>query len=106
MTASPLAAASWARNEIVPEFSAQVPHTAAPGSAIAPMWRTADWAYLRLHQGRLAFPPTYSATTLRFWRRQLEQTWETHHDIFVYFNNDPGAAAVRDARRFRRNLGG
>lgn len=71
--------------------------------SIAPMWRTTDWAYLRLHQGRLASPPTYSATTLRFWRLQLEQTWETRHDVFVYFNNDPGAAAVRDARRFRRN---
>jgi uncharacterized protein YecE (DUF72 family) len=72
------------------------------GIAIAPMWRTTDWAYLRLHQGRLKFPPTYPAATLRSWRQHLEATWSTHEDVFVYFNNDQGAAAVRDARRFRR----
>ncbi len=69
--------------------------------AIAPDWRTTDWAYLRLHQGRLRFPPTYPTSTLRFWRKRLQETWSERDDMFVYLNNDPGAAAVLDAKRFR-----
>jgi uncharacterized protein YecE (DUF72 family) len=70
-----------------------------------PLWRTADWGYLRLHQGRLEFPPDYHPATLRRWLRLIRQTWTPSETVFVYFNNDPGAAAVRNARAMLLMLG-
>ena len=71
----------------------------------APLWRTTDWGYLRLHQGRLGFPPNYHPATLRRWLRRIHETWATAETVFVYFNNDAGAAAVRDAQAMQRMLG-
>lgn len=65
-----------------------------------PFWRTADWGYVRLHQGRADF--AYGESALRTWAgRVREAGWR---DACVYFNNDPGGAAVRNARRFARLL--
>jgi len=36
------------------------------------------------------------------WARRLASGWSPDEDCFVYFNNDPGAAAPRDAARFAR----
>ncbi|MEU6716705.1 DUF72 domain-containing protein [Nonomuraea sp. NPDC046802] len=63
-----------------------------------PLWRTAEWGYVRMHEGPAAW--AYGETALRTWvRRVREAGWE---DAYVYFNNDPGGAAVRNARRFAR----
>ncbi|MEV0383836.1 DUF72 domain-containing protein [Nonomuraea sp. NPDC050643] len=63
---------------------------------VTPLWRTAGWGYVRLHQGRAGVE--YGDTALRTWAgRVREADWE---DSYVYFNNDPGGAAVRNARRF------
>jgi uncharacterized protein YecE (DUF72 family) len=70
----------------------------------APLWRTADWGYLRLHQGRLDFPPDYHPATLRRWLHRLRDAWAADEPVFVYFNNDPGAAAVRNALTMRQML--
>jgi uncharacterized protein YecE (DUF72 family) len=66
----------------------------------APHWRTADWGYLRLHEGRAQPPPCYGRTALRTWAERLAGLWSTEEDVFVYFNNDTGGCAVRDAHRF------
>lgn len=71
--------------------------------AQAPLWRTANFGYLRMHQGRADFPPDYHPQTLRKWLRRLHETWPADdEEVFVFFNNDPGGAAVRDAMRMRR----
>ncbi|GAA2206863.1 DUF72 domain-containing protein [Nonomuraea monospora] len=68
------------------------------GRPVTPLWRTAGWGYLRLHQGRSGF--SYGEQALRTWAgRVREAGWD---DAFVYFNNDPGGAAVRNARLFAR----
>jgi uncharacterized protein YecE (DUF72 family) len=67
------------------------------GKAVAPMWRTAAWGYVRLHQGRDDFPPDYGKPVLRRWLRHIDETWPDRDDVFVYMNNDPGAAAIRNA---------
>lgn len=72
------------------------------GKAVAPMWRTTDWGYVRLHEGRDTYPPDYSAATLRRWMRHVDETWHADEEVFVYFNNDPGAAAVRNALTMQR----
>jgi uncharacterized protein YecE (DUF72 family) len=65
------------------------------------MWRTTSWGYVRLHQGREEFPPDYGNSTLRRWLRHIDETWAASDEVLVYFNNDPGAAAVRNAKSLR-----
>jgi uncharacterized protein YecE (DUF72 family) len=67
---------------------------------IAPLWRTADWGYLRLHEGRARPWPHYGRTALATWARRLADVWPDGADTFVYFNNDPGGWAVQDAAVF------
>jgi uncharacterized protein YecE (DUF72 family) len=66
----------------------------------SPLVRTADWGYLRFHEGRASPSPCYGKQTLATWAQRLADTWEDRHDLFVYFNNDRGGCAVRDAHRF------
>ena len=67
------------------------------GSAITPLWRTADWGYLRLHEGEGAPWPGYSAAALNVWAERIVATWAGECDVYVYFNNDQNCAAPRDA---------
>lgn len=68
----------------------------------SPLWRTADWTYLRLHEGRAAPRPCYGRAALTTWARRLADGWEAGADCYVFFNNDPAACAVRDAIVFAR----
>jgi uncharacterized protein YecE (DUF72 family) len=65
-----------------------------------PMWRTADWGFVRFHEGKGADAPGYDRDVLRRWVRRIAETWSTNADVFVYFNNDSGGHAVRDAVAF------
>ena len=66
----------------------------------SPLWRTADWGYLRLHEGRASPAPCYGRTALANWAARLADLWDESEDVYVYFNNDHGGCAVRDAHRF------
>jgi uncharacterized protein YecE (DUF72 family) len=68
------------------------------GHPVTPLWRTADWGYLRFHEG--ADGPRYAADVLLGWARRLVGTWPEQADVHVYFNNDPGGAALYDAAAF------
>ncbi|WP_433382400.1 DUF72 domain-containing protein [Actinoplanes sp. CA-142083] len=63
------------------------------GRPTGPLWKTADWAYIRMHEGRAKPWPHYGKAALRKWLDAAGQCDET----YVYFNNDPGGAAVTDA---------
>ncbi|GAB2575722.1 histidine kinase [Paractinoplanes abujensis] len=63
------------------------------GRPITPLWTTADFGYLRLHEGRAEPWPRYGRGALASWLERLPPV----RDNFVYFNNDPGGAAVTDA---------
>ncbi|MEO3813284.1 DUF72 domain-containing protein [Sphaerisporangium sp. B11E5] len=69
------------------------------GRPTGPLWRTADRGYLRFHQGRATPWPSYGEQSLRSWLHRLTETWPIG-DIYVYFNNDPNAAALHNATRF------
>ncbi|MFE7777576.1 DUF72 domain-containing protein [Streptomyces sp. NPDC057445] len=69
---------------------------------VTPLWRTADWGYVRLHEGRAEPWPRYGRQALSAWAGRIADAWPDRADVFVYFNNDPGGAAVRDARAFIR----
>ena len=60
---------------------------------VTPLWRTAAWGYLRLHEGAAAPWPSYGRTALTTWAERLEP----FDDAYVYFNNDQRGAAPRDA---------
>lgn len=66
-----------------------------------PLWRTADWAYVRFHEGAALPWPDYGDTALRSWLRRVEAEWPRTADVYAYFNNDQRGAAVRNAVRFR-----
>lgn len=70
--------------------------------AITPTWRTASWGYLRFHEGRARPWPHYGTAALRTWAARLRDTFGTGGTAYVYFNNDPGGAAVDDASVFAR----
>nr|WSW41881.1 DUF72 domain-containing protein [Streptomyces sp. NBC_01001] len=69
---------------------------------VTPLWRTADWGYVRFHEGRADPAPRYGRTALRSWADRIGGTWPPDADVFVYFNNDAGGAAVVNARAFAR----
>ncbi|MFF0476003.1 DUF72 domain-containing protein [Streptomyces sp. NPDC004284] len=69
---------------------------------VTPLWRTADWCYLRLHEGRARPWPAYGRRALEGWAGRIVEGWPEGADAYVYFNNDPGVEAVRDAASFRR----
>lgn len=67
---------------------------------LGPLWRTADWTYLRFHQGLARPRPSYGDAALESWAHRLADQWDAAEDCWVYFNNDHHAAAPRDAARF------
>ncbi|MCF6524283.1 DUF72 domain-containing protein [Streptomyces sp. JJ36] len=69
---------------------------------VTPLWRTAGWGYVRFHAGRAAPWPRYGRQALRAWARRIAATWPREAEVYVYFNNDPGGAAVLDAAAFAR----
>jgi len=70
------------------------------GKPVAPLWRTADWGYLRFHEGAARPWPRYGAQALRDWAARTAEAWPESADVFVYFNNDQRAAALYDAAAF------
>ncbi|WP_340381802.1 DUF72 domain-containing protein [Streptomyces sp. SS7] len=67
-----------------------------------PLWRTAGWGYVRFHEGRASPWPRYGQHALESWIDRIATTWSDHDDVYAYFNNDPGGAAVGDAALFGR----
>ncbi|MDQ6747431.1 MAG: DUF72 domain-containing protein [Candidatus Dormibacteraeota bacterium] len=67
---------------------------------LTPRWRTADWAYVRFHEGVARPRPCYSRRALGAWAAEIAELWSAESDVFVYFNNDPRACAIRDATVF------
>ena len=69
---------------------------------ITPLWRTADWTYLRFHHGTGTPRPCYGERALASWAARIQDQWGGTADGYVYFNNDPEGCAVRDCVVFAR----
>ena len=67
------------------------------GRPLGPLWRTADWGYLRFHEGAATPWPRYGKQSLSTWLDRITQTWPATAEVFAYFNNDQNAAAPADA---------
>lgn len=66
----------------------------------SPLWRTADWTFVRFHEGRATPRPCYGERALSAWALRLRDAWGPDAEAFVYFNNDPRACAPHDAAVF------
>ena len=65
-----------------------------------PTWRTADWGFVRFHEGTGAHAPGYQRNVLMRWIERIATTWAPRDDVYVYFNNDSLGYAIRDAITF------
>jgi uncharacterized protein YecE (DUF72 family) len=63
---------------------------------VTPLWRTADFGYLRLHEGRARPWPRYGPAALGSWLDRIAARLDGV-PTYVFFNNDPGGAAIVDA---------
>jgi uncharacterized protein YecE (DUF72 family) len=64
---------------------------------LGPLWRTADWGYIRFHEGVARPWPRYGRQSLRTWLQRISDCFPGKADVFAYFNNDQHAAAPADA---------
>jgi uncharacterized protein YecE (DUF72 family) len=74
------------------------------GRPLEPLWRTADWGYVRLHEGTGDPWPHYTGEELAAWAERIAARWTDDEDVYVYFNNDPGCSAVYDAVDFAERV--
>ncbi|HEX9066634.1 MAG TPA: DUF72 domain-containing protein [Streptosporangiaceae bacterium] len=72
------------------------------GRPVTPLWRTANWGYLRLHEGAASPWPRYGRQALRTWLDRIGRCWPGREPVYVYFNNDQHGAAVADSAAFAR----
>src|SRR5205085_11130721 len=62
-----------------------------------PEIRTADWGFVRFHEGRATPRPCYGERALESWVERLHRLFGVDADVYAYFNNDGRACARRDA---------
>lgn len=67
-----------------------------------PAWRTADWGFVRFHEGVGMPQPCYEEGALAGWAKRIAGLWSPDEDVYCYFNNDGRACALRDAIVFAR----
>jgi uncharacterized protein YecE (DUF72 family) len=67
------------------------------GRPTAPLWRTAGFGYVRLHEGRASPRPRYGVRAVDSWLGRIDDAYAADEDVFVYFNNDHAGAAIVDA---------
>ncbi|MFN2568150.1 MAG: DUF72 domain-containing protein [Candidatus Dormibacteria bacterium] len=70
------------------------------GRPQGPLWATADWGFIRLHEGTAAPRPCYGDRALDRWAERISDLWDAGRDVYVFFNNDGRSCAPRDATRF------
>jgi uncharacterized protein YecE (DUF72 family) len=70
--------------------------------ALEPHWRTAEWGYVRFHEGRAHPAPRYGTKALGRWAERLANEFGAGGTIYAYFNNDPHGCAPRNAVEFVR----
>jgi len=70
------------------------------GRPVTPLWRTAGWGFLRFHEGAADPWPRYGEDALRSWVERIKEAHRSQADVYVYFNNDPGGAAVVNSAEF------
>ena len=73
-------------------------------SLSCPLLATADFAYIRFHGSTGLYSSCYSDEELNNWAQKLADLAVNMKEIYIYFNNDAEAFAVRNATTIRDYL--
>jgi uncharacterized protein YecE (DUF72 family) len=73
-------------------------------SIACPVVATADFAYVRFHGSTGLYSSRYSDEELADWARRLADLAADLKALYIYFNNDAEAFAVRNALTLHRCL--
>jgi uncharacterized protein YecE (DUF72 family) len=65
---------------------------------------TTDWAFVRFHYGARGRGGNYSDAELAEWAARLRR-WRADQELWVYFNNDWNAFAIKNALKLRKLMG-
>jgi uncharacterized protein YecE (DUF72 family) len=71
----------------------------------SPKQLTANFTYIRFHGSGSRYGGNYPVACLREWADKIRSWQEELREVFVYFNNDIGGHAIRNARSLRAMLG-
>jgi uncharacterized protein YecE (DUF72 family) len=72
-----------------------------------PIEITANFSYIRFHGPTSAkYYGSYSSAQLHGWAQRIDDWRRRLSAIYVYFNNDPEGAAVRNALELKRMVSG
>ncbi len=96
---------SWVADEVFSLLEARgTAYCVMSGAQLPCVLRaTADFVYVRMHgpdTGHL-YAGSYSDDDLRWWAGRIREWQAQGRDVFVYFNNDGGGNAVRNALALR-----
>ncbi|MCB1745422.1 MAG: DUF72 domain-containing protein [Gammaproteobacteria bacterium] len=94
---------SWFDAAVLRELRLANVATCISDAADWPMWQavSCDLVYVRLHGHTRTYASAYHPSALRRWAEWIRD-WRTEgREVHVYFDNDAGGAAVRDARRLK-----
>lgn len=78
-------------------------HDMAGSAVTAPV--VGPFVYIRFHGPDGRYHGSYAPHVIREWAARMRAWSVDGRDVFAYFNNDPGGAAVRDARALRVSVG-
>jgi uncharacterized protein YecE (DUF72 family) len=67
---------------------------------------TANFAYIRFHGTSGRYAGNYPDELLQDWAGKIQRWARRLNEIYVYFNNDVGGHAIRNARTLRAAIGG
>ncbi|GAG17251.1 unnamed protein product, partial [marine sediment metagenome] len=65
---------------------------------------TAKFVYLRFHGGKILYASNYSNKELKDWAEKIRTWTKKDLDVYVYFNNDAQAFAVKNAKTLLKLL--
>lgn len=83
--------------EILAHYNAALCWSDRRGRPLGPLWRTASWGYLRMHEGAAQLWPRYGRRALQHWLDRIAECFTPDDDVYAYFNNDQAGAAPADA---------
>jgi uncharacterized protein YecE (DUF72 family) len=100
---------SWQHDDVIALLERQgAAYCVMSGARLPCVLRvTTDFAYVRLHgpDDHHLYAGSYSDGSLRWWADRIREWERLGQDVFVYFNNDGDANAVRNASTLRDLLG-
>lgn len=65
---------------------------------------TADFVYVRFHGTESTYGGSYSGKMLREWAARITKWQRQSKDVYAYFNNDPDASAILNAKTLQQLL--